>query len=50
MFRIRLHLLYFNPRSLAGATLPLALNLSNHTYFNPRSLAGATKPFSIVLF
>ena len=32
----------FNPRSLAGATLPLTVPLSTSLYFNPRSLAGAT--------
>ena len=34
--------LYFNPRSLAGATLSAELYCSCCNYFNPRSLAGAT--------
>ena len=33
---------YFNPRSLAGATVPPRAALSYQRYFNPRSLAGAT--------
>ena len=34
--------LYFNPRSLAGATENRSFCLILNTYFNPRSLAGAT--------
>ena len=34
---------YFNPRSLAGATVSLQLDLPELCDFNPRSLAGATK-------
>ena len=37
-----LHVSYFNPRSLAGATSAIALMFSSQFYFNPRSLAGAT--------
>ena len=32
----------FNPRSLAGATLPVVQVINPHCNFNPRSLAGAT--------
>ena len=34
---------YFNPRSLAGATVSLQLDLPELSDFNPRSLAGATE-------
>ena len=34
---------YFNPRSLAGATLESAQIGLLGIYFNPRSLAGATE-------
>ena len=34
---------HFNPRSLAGATIPPIPMLCAICYFNPRSLAGATK-------
>ena len=34
--------IYFNPRSLAGATVQLHLIFGINTDFNPRSLAGAT--------
>ena len=33
---------YFNPRSLAGATMYRRYNSNGRAYFNPRSLAGAT--------
>ena len=40
---VQTSLSYFNPRSLAGATMSLSCRgLSTH-YFNPRSLAGATR-------
>ena len=38
----RQKLFYFNPRSLAGATLRGMLSISRSINFNPRSLAGAT--------
>ena len=34
--------MYFNPRSLAGATIKFAKIIQGKIYFNPRSLAGAT--------
>ena len=34
----------FNPRSLAGATVPRIYRDSVYSDFNPRSLAGATVP------
>ena len=37
--------LYFNPRSLAGATLFFSLTALTFGNFNPRSLAGATRAF-----
>ena len=33
---------YFNPRSLAGATISVAQALTIQQDFNPRSVAGAT--------
>ena len=37
----------FNPRSLAGATIPLVGLSRRSDYFNPRSLAGATIPLNL---
>ena len=37
----------FNPRSLAGATIPLVGLSRRSDYFNPRSLAGATLTVSV---
>ena len=41
---------YFNPRSLAGATVSLQLDLPELSDFNPRSLAGATSDKVILRF
>ena len=39
---------YFNPRSLAGATIYIFKSIISSTfYFNPRSLAGATDVASV---
>ena len=40
----------FNPRSLAGATVSLQLDLPELSDFNPRSLAGATSDKVILRF
>ena len=42
MLLCKLPCIYFNPRSLAGATFHLLLCKLPCIYFNPRSLAGAT--------
>ena len=44
-FPHRLHC-YFNPRSLAGATVKLPLLSMRKANFNPRSLTGATSHYS----
>ena len=36
-------MIYFNPRSLTGATFVFALRTGTEGYFNPRSLTGATE-------
>ena len=40
--------MHFNPRSLAGATMPKLLLFLVICNFNPRSLAGATNRFSFI--
>ncbi len=39
---------YFNPRSLAGATIISRMQASTYRNFNPRSLAGATPIGSVI--
>ena len=42
LLNLHQQLIYFNPRSLAGATHLFSFSFFCHFYFNPRSLAGAT--------
>ena len=44
-----LHNIYFNPRSLTGATGNFSLAIRISFYFNPRSLTGATTKLKNIL-